>query len=66
MCKVGTYYEEDECNFCDECIECPRHFYQDEVGQNHCKPCPLGTKTEESASISVFDCHGSVHVQTVE
>ncbi len=36
-CSLGTYYDEPTST----CIKCPVGTYQDELGQLHCKKCPL-------------------------
>ena len=35
-CSLGTMYDEHT----QQCIDCPQGFYQNEIGQLECKPCP--------------------------
>ncbi|KAL4239474.1 hypothetical protein ACF0H5_000289 [Mactra antiquata] len=51
-CAKGYKYESDA----DECVPCPRHYYQDEAGKHYCLPCAIGYKTALNGSTSEDDC----------
>lgn len=35
-CSLGTYYDENS----QQCVNCKEGYYQNEIGQLECKPCP--------------------------
>ena len=40
------------------CEPCELGFYQDELGQTSCKPCPLGQTTHLTGTSSLTGCTG--------
>ena len=42
----------------DVCEPCELGFYQDELGQTSCKPCPLGQTTHIPGTSSLAGCIG--------
>ncbi|XP_052236177.1 sushi, von Willebrand factor type A, EGF and pentraxin domain-containing protein 1-like [Dreissena polymorpha] len=51
-CPIGKSYNATA----GECMDCPRHYYQNETGKNFCKPCPIGFKTVGNGSNSNTQC----------
>lgn len=44
-CPVGSYHDMSK----DECLDCPRNYYQDLDAQTVCKRCPEGRYSEAGA-----------------
>ncbi|XP_029656391.2 uncharacterized protein LOC115230328, partial [Octopus sinensis] len=55
-CPVGSSYNSSTQN----CMECPKGFYQNKVGQTYCVPCPLGQDTPDVGAISESNCNKAV------
>ncbi|XP_022091514.1 sushi, von Willebrand factor type A, EGF and pentraxin domain-containing protein 1-like [Acanthaster planci] len=51
-CPVGSYFDGKT----ETCKVCAEGTYQDEEGQDQCKPCPWGTWTDGSRAKDVNEC----------
>ncbi|KAJ8978624.1 hypothetical protein NQ317_011256 [Molorchus minor] len=51
-CPAGTFAGEEQ----NDCIYCPRGFYQNLERQGSCKICPKESYTREKGSKSIHDC----------
>ncbi|KAL3875687.1 hypothetical protein ACJMK2_033615 [Sinanodonta woodiana] len=56
VCPKGQYYKYKATTLMGSCQKCPRHFYQDEVGQSFCKPCAFKKVTAEEGADSITHC----------
>ena len=52
VCSAGEFMLDDVCEPCE------LGFYQDELGQTSCKPCPLGQTTHMEGTDSLAGCIG--------
>ena len=54
LCPEGSYFNTAS----RLCLPCGKATYQDELGQLHCKPCPMTTTTRRTGSTDYGDCEG--------
>ena len=57
-CGYGMYQSGEFCE------RCPRGYYQDEIKQTTCKPCPEGWTTAGLQSENVTECDGKLFATT--
>ncbi|KAL3875681.1 hypothetical protein ACJMK2_033609 [Sinanodonta woodiana] len=62
ICPKGQYYKYNVTTLMGSCQKCPRHFYQDEVGQSFCKPCPFQKVTADEGANSTTQCQASTEL----
>ncbi|CAE1254908.1 unnamed protein product [Acanthosepion pharaonis] len=52
LCSIAHFYNLTTAR----CSECPKGYYQSMPGKAYCVPCPLGTTTVNTATISKSQC----------
>ena len=53
-CFVGYYYNTRT----ESCMECPKGFYQENLGQSYCHPCPVNQDTYGTGAKNRTNCIG--------
>ncbi|KAK2167565.1 hypothetical protein LSH36_26g06001 [Paralvinella palmiformis] len=51
-CSLGWYYDWSR----QQCIICPRGYYQNNINRMNCIPCPNGLTTEQSGAVDKGQC----------
>ncbi len=52
ICTPGSFLN----STLNECVRCPRGFYQDEAQQTDCYECPPDTSTKGDGAASAEEC----------